>query len=694
MEMGRQGRSALAVLAAGMALGGIGTGPAQAATTAWRAPLTLGEPQTSGSCGFLGCVPGIGGVDVAVGPRGDIAIVWARRTGTGDDLVLQAVTRPAGGSFSQPQTIGPVLSPFLGIINNPDVEMDAQGNAVVIWPEPPGRVKAAFRPAGGSFGGIVELSAGTSNFDPRLAMSPNGTAAAVWSDGAAVRVASRAPGGAFSAGENLGTTGGTFPFNQLAVNDSGAAGVVWIVVGGDLKNVIRARYRPAAGSFAPAQDLSAAGQDASFPDVELDTTGRGTFIWTRSDGTDTIVQSRSVSAAGAYGGTDTEVSEPGASASFPQVALSADNTAVAIWVRNSAVEYAVRPSGGFFANPAFVSGPGTNTFIPRIAMDATGNAMAVWSQTVGPDTLIQASRRPVAGAFGAVEDISPMAGDASFPRLVTDDEGNVVAVWSFQRNDGNQVAQVAAYDAGAPTLAEVTVPGTAPAASAVGMSAATFDRWSPVTLAWDFGDGGTATGAGVAHTFAAAGVYTVRVTATDDAGNQTTTTRTIQISPPDRDGDGFNENQDCNDLNASIRPGAPEVRGNGIDENCDGRDQPLPRVVSAVATRWGVSGMRIFLMQMKVKAPPKGAVAELRCKREKCPFKRIKVTKVRKNAINVYKALKPRERRFRAGQRLELRINAPGYIGKVVRYRLKQGRIPSGQQLCLPPGASRPRKTC
>ena len=41
---------------------------------------------------------------------------------------------------------------------------------------------------------------------------------------------------------------------------------------------------------------------------------------------------------------------------------------------------------------------------------------------------------------------------------------------------------------------------------------------------------------------------------------------------PDNDGDGYNENNDCDDGNASVHPGAAEVCDDGLDNDCSGGD--------------------------------------------------------------------------------------------------------------------------
>ncbi len=73
---------------------------------------------------------------------------------------------------------------------------------------------------------------------------------------------------------------------------------------------------------------------------------------------------------------------------------------------------------------------------------------------------------------------------------------------------------------------------------------------------WDFGDGTTASGVQVAHTYAVAGHYTVTLVVADATGTGTTTLP-IDIAIPDSDGDGVNDDLDkCAAISGRHRPAA------------------------------------------------------------------------------------------------------------------------------------------
>ena len=109
---------------------------------------------------------------LTVNPAGAAVVVADCGTGT---ATMRAAYRPAGGSWA-----ASVVLPGSGSGTEPRVGLDHAGNAVVVWGSA-GTVQSAYRPAAGGWAGPTQVSpAGDVTLEPQVAMSPSGTAQAIW----------------------------------------------------------------------------------------------------------------------------------------------------------------------------------------------------------------------------------------------------------------------------------------------------------------------------------------------------------------------------------------------------------------------------------------------------------------------------------------------------------------------------------
>ena len=160
---------------------------------------------------------------------------------------------------------------------------------------------------------------------------------------------------------------------------------------------------------------------------------------------------------------------------------------------------------------------------------------------------------------------------------------------------------------------------------------------------------------------------------------------------PDRDGDGVPRPLDCDDANRAIRPGAREIRGNRVDEDCNGIAEPFVRIGSPISNSISVFSTYTRFRSLTVRRVPRGARVELRCRGTGCPRKLRRVrARVRKGRASFTKRI--RAAHLRRGATVEIRITRREAIGKVVRFRIRSRALPTSSTLCLRPGAKRPRE--
>jgi hypothetical protein len=461
---------------------------------------------------------------------------------------------------------------------------------------------AASRPAGGAWGAPVEIAVASGGRSYDVAIDAAGTATAVWHslnegegepDGFFVRASTRPPGGAWSAPVDLSGPSATEPDPRVALDAAGDATAIWTLRDpAGAHSVVESSSRPAGGAWGAAADLSPAQGDAATPALALDAAGDATAAWSYSEDHDIVVQG-AYRAAGAGGwGAPALLWDDATDEVRPSVALASDpqGTATAIWSSfgpgGHVMRAATSAGGGPWSAPVELAGPDggdrrlASTF-PRVVAGPQGAVTATWSAAAGPspgpgtpgspipveERRLEAAHRPAGGAWGAPVELG-RAGELSSAEIAAGPQGYVTALWVDDPAVRSRV-----FDPVAPTVSGLSVPASAVAGEPVAFSLAASDLWSAVSASWDFGDGGSATGATPAHCYSTPGERTVRVEAADGAGNVTARTALIAVSAGPAAAPGVDP---CAPPAAAPAPPAQEPAGPGGPGQAPGGGEDPP----------------------------------------------------------------------------------------------------------------------
>ena len=117
----------------------------------------------------------------------------------------------------------------------------------------------------------------------------------------------------------------------------------------------------------------------------------------------------------------------------------------------------------------------------------------------------------------------------------------------------------------------------------------------------------------------------------------------------------------------------------------------FPGQAVSVQFEWRALRRYTRVSKLTVSGIPRSATLTLRCKGGGCPFARR--SRAFPNGARTAKlASLFKSRKLRVKTTLEVQITASGWIGKLVRFKVRANKIPSVTVRCLPPGATAPSR--
>ncbi len=185
------------------------------------------------------------------------------------------------------------------------------------------------------------------------------------------------------------------------------------------------------------------------------------------------------------------------------------------------------------------------------------------------------------------------------------------------------------------------------------------------------------------------GAHSFRVQAVDHAGNTgpaAVRSWTVVAPPrPDRDRDGYSPPADCRDDDPRIHPGAYDIPGNDVDEDCRFGPAPAEPLGAGVRGEFATQHGRTRVLRLDALRVPAGTRIEVRsCRKARsgCSTRVLSVAAARPRV-----ALKRLAGRgsLRRGARLTIRMTRPLSIGRAVTFTMRAGKLPRRVDVDLQP---------
>ena len=342
-----------------------------------------------------------------------------------------------------------------GTVGSPKVALDANGNAIAVWNQSDGTRRdiwanrySASTSAWGT-ATLIETDNAGDAFNPQIAVDASGNAIAVWnqSDGTYRNIwANRYNAGSATWGtaELIETdNAGSADSPRVASSTSGNALAVWYQSDGTRDNIWASRYNASTSAWGSAALVETDNTGNAYePQIALDSSGNATAVWTQFDGTRNNIWANRYNASTSAWGTATLIETDNVGVAFtPQIAVDASGNAIAVWSQYDGTRANIwanryTPSTNWGTATLVETNDAGTAFGPRIATDASGNGTAVWYQSDGARYNIWTNRYTAGVGWGAAVLLETGdAGSAEDPQIAVSASGQAIAVWEQLSNN-------------------------------------------------------------------------------------------------------------------------------------------------------------------------------------------------------------------------------------------------------------------
>ena len=185
-------------------------------------------------------------------------------------------------------------------------------------------------------------------------------------------------------------------------------------------------------SWSTPIDLSAAGQNASVPQVAMNDSGQAVAVWVR----DNVIQVATLTFGGSWS-FPVDLSASDDTSTNPQIAINDNEQAVVVWRRERGsgcdVQVATLTFGENWSSAISLLALGGDVLSPQVAINALGQVIAVWSRSDGINYLVESASLVFGGSWSSVMTLSASGANSIDPQVVINGVGQIVAAWI--RND-------------------------------------------------------------------------------------------------------------------------------------------------------------------------------------------------------------------------------------------------------------------